>query len=489
MPASKKGTTIKVKVKGRQPRAALKPLNVADEEVSSGDDLILQKPQHVTKENHTINSNKPGKRVQCGNSSEVEPKTTVGKARAKKPRHQSSLTPLSDEEMSSERPKPTNIGGGNQRDGNLHPRPGTVELSQKVSRLLSQEPTSGPVGSIYQTYNLNLDSNPLEHQIVAVKDKEIAMLEEKLKRSQKELTQLRDVNEAKDKLFDEYRQVRETEAEIQLKRYKGEVDATLAAKELIIKAQTAELNKSHWAVNDLHLKLTSISNGEEDRMRERLEEEKQNLLRANEQLRLDFDAQRRRRKDAERELKHARSTAREEFQDRLNELETEREILRKELAAETENSKNLIAQLNQVRTVNGQSGRTGGPTIGNACTSVSTSRAILSNGESNEDLKARLGIIEDFTGFTILSEGKDAKGKSYDCIVTDLKGRGYAISFKLQFHTDGTCSFDPSFDDQRDATTMSILPDHLKTYLRFEEDSRGPFYMDLYSAFNLSSKS
>lgn len=485
MPASKKPTTIKVKLKGRQPRAALQPLNVADEEVSSGDDLILQKPHQVTKENHA--SKKAGKRDQGGNSSEVETKT--GKARAKKPRHQSSLTPLSDDAMSSEHLQPTNTGGGSQRDGHHHPRPGTAELGQKVSRLLSQEPTSGPVGLTYQTYNLKLDPTPLEHQIVAVKDKENAMLEEKLKILQKENTHLRDANEAKDKLFDDYRQVRETEAESLLKRYKAEVDATLAAKDEIIALQTAEVNKSHRAASELHLKLTCISNGEEERIRERLEEEKQNLLRSNEELRHDFDTQRKRRKDAERELKHARSVAREEFQDRLNELETELQILRKELSAETENSKNLIAQLNQVRTVNGQSGRGGGPTTSHAPTNASTSRAISSNGDLTDELKARLDLIGDFTGFTILGGSKDSKGKIYECIVTDLKGRGYAISFKLQFHTDGTCSFEPSLDEKRDATTMSILPGHLKKYLRFGDNIRGLFYRELYDAFNAPSTS
>ncbi|EGG00762.1 uncharacterized protein MELLADRAFT_67584 [Melampsora larici-populina 98AG31] len=494
MPAAKKGTTIKVKVKGRPPRAALKPLNAADEEFrklnhtvsfNSLDDLILQKPHQVTKENHV--SNKAGKRVQCGNSSEVE--TTAGKARAKKPRHQSSLTPLSDEAMSSEHLKPMNIGGGSQCDGNHHPRPATAELSQKVSRLLSQEPASGPVGLTYQPYNLKLDLAPPEHQIVAVKDKEIAILEEKLKRLQKDVTQLRDANEAKDKLFDEYRQVRETEAEVQLKRYKAQVDVTLAAKAKITALQEAELTKSHRAVSDLHLKLTSISNGEADRIRERLEDEKQDLLRTNEELRSNYDTQRRRRKDVERELKHARSAAREEVQDRLKELETEQETLRKELAAETENSKNLIAQLNQVRSVNGQSGRVGGPTTGHASTNVSTSRATSSNGDLVDELKARLAIIGDFTGFTILGGGKDAKGKMYDCIVTDLKGRGYAISFKLQFHTDGTCSFDPFLDEKRDAKTMAILPDSFKHYIRFDEDAGAFFYRTLFEAFNSSSTS
>lgn len=82
-------------------------------------------------------------------------------------------------------------GTGTDRDGNLLLRTGTAELSHKVSRLLSQEPIFAPVGMAYEAPLLDMNSTYLEHEVVSGKNKQIAMLEEKLKRLQKELTQVR----------------------------------------------------------------------------------------------------------------------------------------------------------------------------------------------------------------------------------------------------------------------------------------------------------
>lgn len=72
--------------------------------------------------------------------------------------------------------------------------------------------------------------------------------------------------------------------------------------------------------------MARISNGDEDRIREALEKEKQALVHENDQLRAGFESQRRRRKEVEREIKRARLTAEEAVQDRLQALQVERRL-------------------------------------------------------------------------------------------------------------------------------------------------------------------
>lgn len=95
------------------------------------------------------------------------------------------------------------------------------------------------------------------------------------------------------------------------------------------------------------------------------------------------------------------------------------------LSAETENSKGLIAQLNQVRSQNGSSGRVGGAGSSMQTFNASSSRTGTAGNELTEDLKARLLVIGDCTGFQILSVSRDSKGEIFDCIVTDITSHGF----------------------------------------------------------------
>ncbi|KAG0150003.1 hypothetical protein CROQUDRAFT_652986 [Cronartium quercuum f. sp. fusiforme G11] len=469
MPTTKKtNNPSKPKAAARQGRQVTASASVEDEEVSSGDDLVLTK----------ASSNKNGKRTQTAALPEAENK---GKGRAKKNKtQQTSSSSEADEVIMTEGAR-----GTGERDGNPQLRAGTTELSQKVSRLLSQEPIASSA-TYHQAPVFNLKAIPtIEDEGVVIKDKQIAILEEKIKRFQKEITQLRDSNEAKDKLFDEYRQLRETEPEQQLLRHKSEAEAALKTKESIIVSQAEEVVKCQRTVTELHAKLARIASGEEDRIRQQLEQEKQELFQANEQLRVDFDAQRRRRKEAERESKRARLSAEEAVQERLEELAKEANTSRKMLEEEINHSKGLIAQINQLRGVTSQNVRTGGPSTINPTSNAHVSRTTSGSSEATEDLKAKLNVIADFTGFQILSVAKNNKGKIYDCLVTDLCNAHYNLNFKLQFHQDDTCSYEPSLDPTRDFRTISVLPDYLKGFARFEKESQGPFFMQLFKAFNV----
>jgi len=237
-------------------------------------------------------------------------------------------------------------------------------------------------------------------------------------------------------------------------------------------------------VVDLNAKLSRVYSGEEERERQRLEEEKEALVQENQRLKAAHDTQRKRRKEAERAAQQAHAMAEEAVQEQLKEANDEVKTLKKMLATETENSKAMIVQLNHLRT--------------NASSSTSVHHPNNShshqqhNGPNNtgmektvEDLKQRLSILGDFTGLEILSSTPDKRGMIYDCIFADIVHRGLALHFKLQFHPDGTCSYTPSLDPDRDSLTIQIIPDFLQTFVRFDLNACGHVYWKLFQAFNL----
>lgn len=59
-----------------------------------------------------------------------------------------------------------------------------------------------------------------------------------------------------------------------------------------------------------------------------------------------------------------------------------------------------------------------------------------------------------------------------------------AVSFKLQFHSDGTCSYLPALDSKRDSETIEVLPEFLRDYARFGRETQGVFFLQLFLAFN-----
>jgi hypothetical protein len=101
------------------------------------------------------------------------------------------------------------------------------------------------------------------------------------------------------------------------------------------------------------------------------------------------------------------------------------ETLKKMLATETENSKAMISQLNQLRT------------NASSFTSAHSNHHHHTNSQNNnqlndktiEDLKLRLSIIGDFTGFQILSSTPDKKGAILDCILTDIVNRSLGMYY------------------------------------------------------------
>ncbi|MBW0529867.1 hypothetical protein O181_069582 [Austropuccinia psidii MF-1] len=326
-------------------------------------------------------------------------------------------------------------------------------------------PPSSPGSENLQPFSVKGSLNSNDDNIESEKDRVISSLKAEIKQLQKQNSQLCSESAAKDKIFQQLQKAQKIDGEDSLAQYKATSEVKAANYEKVIKTQDDQLKSQSQTIKDLHAKLRRVYSGEEERNRIQLEKDKQELLESNKQLKLASETQRKRRKQAERDIKLAQLQAEDALQARLKEAENEVETLKKMLETETENSKALIAQLSQVRASNGQ--RNG--TLGNqqaGSTALST-RSDGSLNESIEDLKARASIIGDFTGFEILSMTKDKKGNIYDCIVADITGRGLALNFKLQYHSDNTCSYFPALDQERDAETIEILPGFLREFVFF----------------------
>ncbi|KAI9605120.1 hypothetical protein H4Q26_003093 [Puccinia striiformis f. sp. tritici PST-130] len=352
-----------------------------------------------------------------------------------------------------------------------------LDLTQKVARLLSQEPSSIPTNTIPPSINLNQPAlttfDPLDfNQGIN------SLIEEK--------NQIGQVNtsqgiETKDQLLDEIKKIRQTDAEELLEKYKQIAETRYAGLLKLQKIQEDALNESRDKVIELSAKLSRVYSGEEERDRIRLEEEKQSLIQSNQQLKAAHDAQRKRRKEAERMAQQAATLAQENVQDQLNEANDE------DASNRTENSKSMINQINQLRSNASSSSSTNHHSNHNSGNSNNSSNQ-LSNEKVIEDLKNRLSIIGDFTGLEILSSTPDLakrKGTIYECIFADIVDRGFALHFKIQVHPDETCSYTPALDPERDLATIKITPDFLRQFVRFPTKACAHVYWKLFQAFNL----
>ncbi|KAA1071013.1 hypothetical protein PGTUg99_013180 [Puccinia graminis f. sp. tritici] len=381
----------------------------------------------------------------------------------------------------------------------------TTDLTQKVARLLSQEPASSHPLTTNKTSNngfiLSNTLNPtipllnhadLNHQLNSLIDQKLEIFNEKIKLYQNQISQLRRELETKDQLLDELQKIRQTDAEQLLEKHKQIAESKYAGYEKLTKAQDETIKSLRQKVIDVNGKLSRVYSGEEERDRQRLEEEKEALVQTNQQLKAAHDAQRKRRKEAERAAQQASLLAEENVQEQLKEANDEVKTLKKMLNAETENSKALIVQLNQLRNNNNNNNhstsahpsqqRTNHP---NHSASNNHHQQLLNNEKTIEDLKRRLSIMGDFTGLEILSSQPDHKGPIFECIVADILNRGFALHFKLQVHPDETCSFSPSLDPERDSATIKVVPDFLRQFIRFESKARSHIYWKLFQAFNL----
>ncbi|KNZ63060.1 hypothetical protein VP01_1192g4 [Puccinia sorghi] len=327
--------------------------------------------------------------------------------------------------------------------------------------------------------------------------------------------------ETKDQLLKELQSIRQTDAEQLLEQHKQVAETRYAGKRqgnttkkrremacLKLSNTREEAMKEYkQKVMDLNAKLSRVYSGEEERDRQRLEEEKEALVQENQRLKAAHDTQRKRRKEAERVAQQAHAMAEEAVQEQLQEANDEGKpltfypkkkkktestkcliitvkTLKKMLATETENSKAMIVQLNHLRT--NASSSTSGHHSNNSHTNQQNSGPNNTGMEKTiEDLKQRLSVIGDFTGLEILSSTPDKRGVIYDCIFGDIVHRGLALHFKLQFHPDGTCSYTPSLDPDRDSPTIKIIPDFLQTFVRFDLKACGHVYWKLFQAFNL----
>ncbi|KAH9456313.1 hypothetical protein Pst134EB_012516 [Puccinia striiformis f. sp. tritici] len=368
-----------------------------------------------------------------------------------------------------------------------------LDLTQKVARLLSQEPSSIPTNTIPPSINLNQPAlttfDPLDFNqgINSLIEEKVGIFGEKIKLYQNQIGQLRKEIETKDQLLDEIKKIRQTDAEELLEKYKQIAETRYAGLLKLQKIQEDALNESRDKVIELSAKLSRVYSGEEERDRIRLEEEKQSLIQSNQQLKAAHDAQRKRRKEAERMAQQAATLAQENVQDQLNEANDEVKTLKKMLATETENSKSMINQINQLRSNASSSSSTNHHSNHNSGNSNNSSNQ-LSNEKVIEDLKNRLSIIGDFTGLEILSSTPDLakrKGTIYECIFADIVDRGFALHFKIQVHPDETCSYTPALDPERDLATIKITPDFLRQFVRFPTKACAHVYWKLFQAFNL----
>lgn len=372
-----------------------------------------------------------------------------------------------------------------------------LDLTQKVARLLSQEPPSinptltlNPTSSTLQNICNNQPSQAnLNQQISVLIEQKVKIFDEKLKLYQLQITQLRSELATKDQLLEELHKIRQTDVESLLENHKSISEARFKANEKLIKTQSEELKQNRETIKALNAKLSRVYSGEEERSRLRLEEEKQELITLNEQLKAASDSQRRRRKEAEKEAQRAALIAQENVRQQLKEADEEVRTLKKMLETETENSKALISQLNQLRATSTHSHHSGNyyQKSNHTNNTESSSGNNSSSEKTIQDLKSRVSIIGDFTGFTILNCTVDKKGKGniFDCIVTDIVGRSLALNFKLQFHSDNTLSYFPSLDPERDSETEKILPEFLRSFVRFQKEASGHVFWKIFKAFNL----
>lgn len=151
---------------------------------------------------------------------------------------------------------------------------------------------------------------------------------------------------------------------------------------------------------------------------------------------------------------------------------------RAELSAEVSHSISLQQQLKANPSSSSVSSTSTAPAASGS------SAALAKLQEENERLTSHLNLNEDLTGFAVHSVKQDETGATYVCVLNDCAGTtgcAYewlpvasavlteeiaALNFKLVFHPDGTVSYTPDVNAERDAVLASVLSPELQRYMR-----------------------
>uniref|UniRef100_A0A0K3CHF2 BY PROTMAP: gi/472588155/gb/EMS25627.1/ chromosome segregation protein, Pcs1 [Rhodosporidium toruloides NP11] gi/647395941/emb/CDR37862.1/ RHTO0S03e00430g1_1 [Rhodosporidium toruloides] n=1 Tax=Rhodotorula toruloides TaxID=5286 RepID=A0A0K3CHF2_RHOTO len=172
---------------------------------------------------------------------------------------------------------------------------------------------------------------------------------------------------------------------------------------------------------------------------------------------------------------------------RVKELEGERDeargfsTLRTELNAEVAHSKSLQQQLKSAPSTSSSAVL---PLPAAPSTSAATPTDTLKLQDEIERLTQKLNLNEDLTGFAVHSVKQEEMGATYVCLLSDCAGTTGALNFKLTFHPDGTTSYKPNLEAERDAALVQLLSPELQGYMRFGAEMSSEFFKRLFASVN-----
>ncbi|BGP30928.1 hypothetical protein JCM10296v2_002690 [Rhodotorula toruloides] len=171
---------------------------------------------------------------------------------------------------------------------------------------------------------------------------------------------------------------------------------------------------------------------------------------------------------------------REGLEREVRELREEVSTLRTELNAEVAHSKSLQQQLKSGPSAS--SSVTAPPAA--PSTSAPASTDTLKLQDEIERLTQKLNLNEDLTGFAVHSVKQEEMGATYVCLLSDCAGTTGALNFKLTFHPDGTTSYKPNLEPERDAALIHLLSPELQGYMRFGAEMSSEFFKRLFAGIN-----
>ncbi|KAM0755021.1 hypothetical protein T439DRAFT_322079 [Meredithblackwellia eburnea MCA 4105] len=181
---------------------------------------------------------------------------------------------------------------------------------------------------------------------------------------------------------------------------------------------------------------------------------------------------------------------------RAKELEKKREIeelvadlsrTKQELNAEIQHSKSLQSKLKTVGASGSSTASLTTPSSAALPVATSASTAALQKAQEDlQDVKSRLALNEDLTGFAVhsIKINEDDSSAVYNCMLNDCRAMIGALSFKLTFHSDGTVSYKPDVQPDRDQALCQMLPDAFQDYMRFEAEKTGQWFSKLFKIVN-----
>ncbi|GJN87584.1 hypothetical protein Rhopal_000539-T1 [Rhodotorula paludigena] len=180
----------------------------------------------------------------------------------------------------------------------------------------------------------------------------------------------------------------------------------------------------------------------------------------------------------EKELTRRVREVTEKSEKELVELRAELSTARAELSAEVSHSISLQQQLKANPSSSSVSSTSTAPAASGS------SAAVAKLQEENERLTSHLNLNEDLTGFAVHSVKQDETGATYVCVLNDCAGTTGSLNFKLVFHPDGTVSYTPDVNAERDAVLASVLSPELQRYMRFGAEMSAEFFKRLFNAVN-----